>query len=76
MIALFGSADSTTLPLLLYQQLGAYRTVHRLDDRRFLELRTVNASGAAEDAPLHDAPPGSSGRFESPPNHFRPRRLS
>jgi len=24
-IALFGSADSTTLPLLLYQQLGAYR---------------------------------------------------
>ncbi len=25
-IALFGSSDSTTLPLLLYQQLGAYRT--------------------------------------------------
>ena len=25
-IALFGTTDSTTLPLLLYQQLGAYRT--------------------------------------------------
>ncbi len=37
-IALFGSSDSTTLPLLLYQQLGAYRTDEAAVSAGFLLL--------------------------------------